>query len=105
MTDELFGINVRGPDDIVATRDYAEACALAHVVNGIYVQMAAAYPDPMYPRCWAIPGIWQGTPESHVTNLADPGDDYRGMLEKARQHPYRTAAWNCRRLSLTRAEA
>jgi len=81
---ELFGINVRGPDDIVATRDYPEAVALAQRLNTAFAQHVATKHHEYDPLIWAIPGVWLGTVESHAANLLDPGDDYREAVAAVR---------------------
>lgn len=79
---ELFGVNVRGPDDIIATRDYPEAVALASLINyGLATHVAHAHHE-LDPLTWAIPGVWQGSAEAHARDLATPSlDYYPGLLQ------------------------
>lgn len=84
MSTELFGVNVRGPDDIIATRDYPEAVELAQYLNGIFARHVATNHHEYDPLLWAIPGVWQGTPETHAADLATPSSDYANALETVR---------------------
>jgi hypothetical protein len=84
MSDELYGINVRGPDDIIAARSYPEAVEMAQRLNAAFAAHVATKHHIYDPLIWAIPGVWLGTPESHAANLLNPGSDYAGLVADVR---------------------
>jgi hypothetical protein len=80
----LWCCNILGPDDLVATRSYVEAVALAHIINDRLLRIARKQWTENDGRIWAAPAQWPHDAESHARYLQEPGEDYSGALDMAR---------------------
>lgn len=81
---ERYCVNVRGPDDVIATRDYPEAVALAQLLNADFAAHVAKAHHEFDPLMWAVPGIYPYDEEHHAANLAHASVDYAAVLGHVR---------------------
>lgn len=70
-TDELWAVNIQGPDDVFAAASRAEAVNLAAKFNAWWIaNFAAKGLDPNDPTLWAAPTLWRYDAELHAGSLA-----------------------------------
>lgn len=85
MTDELYCVSVRGPDDLIACRDYLEAVRLAQILNGQFSRHVQEKHHPYDPLIWASPGVWPYDEAGHAANVTvEGGEDYATTVRLAR---------------------
>lgn len=77
QADELFGVSIQGPDDLIAVTSYEAAVRVAHAFNTWWLgKIRTRGQDENDPRMWAVPISWPGTAESHFADLHHPSPDY-----------------------------
>lgn len=86
--DHLWGVNIHGPDDLIAVKSYDEAVYIAHEVNKWWIaRIKANGPGGISkrnpPLFWAVPCQWPHT-EGHAEDLANPSRDYADFIEAVR---------------------
>lgn len=84
----LWCVNVRGPDDVLATPDYVTAMRVANRIN---VFLEAFYRNREWtendPCTWAIPVEWHGNAESHAESVGSPSAEYAFAFSLAMHDP------------------
>lgn len=84
---ELYGVSVRGPDDLIACRNYPEAVEVASALNADFAEHVRSAHHPFDPLMWASPVVWPHNSTLHAADLANPSPDYVALLERIRANP------------------
>lgn len=73
--DELWCVNITGPDDVIAVASREEAITLSARFNTWWIESIAAKGlHPYDPTMWAVPINWPHSAEGHAENLGDFGE-------------------------------
>lgn len=76
---ELWGVNILGPDDMIAAANYEAAVDQASAFNDWWQRTYLGKLTPNDPRMWAVPTLWLYGEKSHESDLANANSEYRWL--------------------------